>query len=98
MRAAWILGVALMLGACGDDEKAKGDTSDAQTTPDTDVSPDMSDPDVEADAEPDSGPNADTLEEVTPTPTLTGCLPRPDALAQPSATLPCDLIPPGLSL
>jgi hypothetical protein len=96
MRAAWILGVALMLGACSDDETGKGDTADTQTTPDTEVSPDVpdtADPDVES----DTGPDGDTLEEVTNPPTLSGCLPRPE-LAPPSSTLPCDLIPPGLSL
>ncbi len=92
MWRAAIIGIALSLGACGDDEKPAADVS-------LDIDPDMGEvtPDTspEADAtEPDTTPDS----EVTPQP-LASCVERPDVLlAPPGSTLPCELLPPGLTL
>lgn len=82
MWRAALMVITVTLGACGDDDKKPGDTADTS---------------VEVDRETVADVDPDTTPEVTPP--LASCVERPDALlVPPGATLPCELLPPGLTL
>ena len=94
MRRFALLPILLAFAACGDD-KPGSDTTDTTDTvqPDT-AAPDTVDPDT---TDPDTVDPDTSDPDVTPS--LTGCLIEPNALLTPPGdTLPCELIPPGLTL
>jgi hypothetical protein len=77
-------GVAFL--CCGNDSSNNGAPPGATTTPPATTTP-TSQP-TGTNNPPDAGPDA----------RRTSCLDRPDSLPRPSDRLPCELIPPGLTL
>jgi len=84
LRASLALALALLAGACGDDDDKKGSSIDSGVpTPDSGV---------------DGSVGQDGGVDGSVRPALTSCTERPGDLPRPpsSAELPCELVPPGL--
>lgn len=93
MRVALIAPFLLVfaLGACGEDKKASPDTADT-------TEGDTSEADTTDTSEADTADTGELDTDAEVTPSLTGCLSDPTALPRPTEMLPCELIPPGLTL
>lgn len=101
------LALALVASACSDDHDDKGlpVVPDGGELPPPDGDVDASVPSLDgsigADGSvgPDGSVAPDASADASVRPALTSCLDRPDELSRPpAAELPCELLPPGLSL